>query len=140
MFFEEKHLERHYSTLLLLKTRGGSVGFFNLPLKIFTWTCIEPYFPLESPHCVKSVRIRSYSGPHFPAFGLNTIRYSVSLRIQSKCGKMQTRVTPNTHTFYAVPVINFFQVIIKLFSKLLTSRTTKTINTSSVKCSALRII
>ena len=22
-------------------------------------------------HCVKSVRIRSYSGPHFPAFGLN---------------------------------------------------------------------
>ena len=25
-------------------------------------------------HCVKSVRIRSYSGPHFPAFGLNTER------------------------------------------------------------------
>ena len=23
-------------------------------------------------HCVKNVRIRSYSGPHFPAFGLNT--------------------------------------------------------------------
>ena len=23
-------------------------------------------------HCVKSVRIRSFSGPHFPAFGLNT--------------------------------------------------------------------
>ena len=23
-------------------------------------------------HCVKSVRIRSYSGPYFPAFGLNT--------------------------------------------------------------------
>ena len=23
-------------------------------------------------HCVKSVRIRSYSSPHFPAFGLNT--------------------------------------------------------------------
>ena len=22
--------------------------------------------------CVKNVRIRSYSGPHFPAFGLNT--------------------------------------------------------------------
>ena len=29
-------------------------------------------------HCVKSVRIRSFSGPHFPAFGLNTERYSVS--------------------------------------------------------------
>ena len=23
-------------------------------------------------HCVKSVRIRSFSGPYFPAFGLNT--------------------------------------------------------------------
>ena len=23
-------------------------------------------------HCLKSVRIQSYSGPHFPAFGLNT--------------------------------------------------------------------
>ena len=23
-------------------------------------------------HCVKSVRIRGYSGPYFPAFGLNT--------------------------------------------------------------------
>ena len=26
-------------------------------------------------HCIKSVRIRSYSGPHFPTFGLNTERY-----------------------------------------------------------------
>ena len=29
-------------------------------------------------------------------------RYSVSLRIQSECGKMRTRITPNTDTFYAV--------------------------------------
>ena len=53
-------------------------------------------------HCVKSVRIRSYSGPNFPAFGLNTKRYYVSLRIQSKCWKMRTRITPKTDTFYAV--------------------------------------
>ena len=45
-------------------------------------------------HCVKSVRIRGYSA-HFSAFG-------VSLRIQSKCGKMRTRITPNTDTFYVV--------------------------------------
>ena len=32
-----------------------------------------------------------FSGPYFCAFGLNTERYSVSLRIQSKCGKMWTR-------------------------------------------------
>ena len=56
----------------------------------------------DSLHCVKSVRIRSYSGPHFPAFGLNTERYKVSLRIHSKCGKMRTKRTPNTYTFHAV--------------------------------------
>ena len=61
-------------------------------------------------HCVKSVRTRSYSGPHFPAFGLNTKRYEVSLCIQSKCGKMWTRIIPNTDTFYAV---NCFQNIIR---------------------------
>ena len=33
----------------------------------------------------------------FPAFGLNTERYGVSLRIQSEWGKMWTRKTPNTH-------------------------------------------
>ena len=27
---------------------------------------------------------------------------SVSLRIQSECGKMQTRITPSTDTFHAV--------------------------------------
>ena len=40
--------------------------------------------------------------PHFPVFGLNTERYEVSLRIQSKCGKMETRITPNTDPFCAV--------------------------------------
>ena len=56
-------------------------------------------------NCVKSVRIRSFSGPHFPAFGLNTERYGVygvSLRIQSKFGKMRTRKTPKTGTFHEV--------------------------------------
>ena len=54
--------------------------------------------------CVKSVRIRSYSGPHFPAFGLNTEEYGVSLRIQSECGEIQTRITPYTYTFHAVEI------------------------------------
>ena len=53
-------------------------------------------------HCVKCVRIRSYSGPYFPAFGLNTVRYPASLRIQSECEKIRTKITPNTDTFYAV--------------------------------------
>ena len=31
-------------------------------------------------HCVKSVRVRSYSGPYFPAFGLNAEKYEVRMR------------------------------------------------------------
>ena len=31
-----------------------------------------------------------FSGPYFPAFGLNTESYPVPLRILSKCGKIQT--------------------------------------------------
>ena len=51
-------------------------------------------------NCVKRGRIRSYSGPPFPAVGLNTERNGVSHRIQSGCGKMRTRITPNTSLFY----------------------------------------
>ena len=36
------------------------------------------------PHCVKSVHIRSYSGPYFPAFGLNNL--SVFSLNAGKCG------------------------------------------------------
>ena len=39
---------------------------------------------------VISIRIRSYSGPHFSAFGLNII-------FQSECGKIRTRINPNTY-------------------------------------------
>ena len=53
-------------------------------------------------HCVKIVRIQSFSGPNFPTFELNTEKYSLSFRIESKCGKIRTRKTPNTDTFYAV--------------------------------------
>ena len=30
---------------------------------------------LTAAHCVKSVSIQSYSGPHFPVLGLNTGKY-----------------------------------------------------------------
>ena len=49
-------------------------------------------------HCVKSVRIRSFSGPYFPAFELN----SACLRIQFEYEKIRTRKTQNTGTFHAV--------------------------------------
>ena len=57
--------------------------------------------------CVKYVHIRSFYGPYFPAFGLNTpTEYSVSLRISIKCGKIRNRKTLNTNTFHA-PIFYF---------------------------------
>ena len=61
--------------------------------RLIIWECIRMshyrkqmlvYEPLRRPgvlpylliiHCVKNVRIRSYSGPYFPAFELNTETY-----------------------------------------------------------------
>ena len=42
------------------------------------------------------------SGPYFPAFGLNTERYEVSLCIQSECGKIRTRNNSVFRHFHAV--------------------------------------
>ena len=67
-------------------------------------------------HYVKSVRIRSHSGPYLPAFRLNTERYGVSLRTQSECGKIRTRITANTDTFYVVRFITKRKVLIVLKS------------------------
>ena len=57
--------------------------------------------------------------PHFPAFGLNTERYSVSLRIQSECGKMRTRITLNTGTFYTVILFEKMVLNIAFFKDFL---------------------
>ena len=56
-------------------------------------------------HCVKLVRIRRYSCPHFLGFGLNMD--VVSFRIQSECEKIRTRITPKTDTFHALPTSKF---------------------------------
>ena len=53
---------------------------------------------------MNSACIWSFSGLYFPAFGLNTERYSVSFRIQSECGKIRTTKTQNTETFYVVAI------------------------------------
>ena len=55
----------------------------------------------KSTCCDKSVRIPSFCGPYFSAFGVNTETYGVSLHIQSECGKIWTRKTPNTESFNA---------------------------------------
>ena len=51
---------------------------------------------------MKSVRSWNFSGPYFPAFGLNMGTYSENLCIHFECGKMRTRKILNTNTFYVV--------------------------------------
>ena len=66
------------------------ICFFNFSHKVLSknYSCTTIGFRTEhvfNDHCVKSVRIRSYSIP-----------YSVLMR------EMQTKITPNTDTFRAV--------------------------------------
>ena len=48
---------------------------------------------------LKPVRIRGYSGPYFPAFGLNTERYSYLCLLSSNAGKYGPEETPYLDTF-----------------------------------------
>ena len=88
-----KFLNFHFSVVRIFDTMSWVI--FRFSLFFFQKT-------LSYRHCLEIVSIQSYSGPYFPAFGLNTEKYSISLRIQSECGKIRTRITPNTGTFYAV--------------------------------------
>ena len=54
---------------------------------------------LNDIHSVKSVRIRSFSGPHFTASGLNTPYLSV---FSPNGGKYEPEKTRNTDNFYGV--------------------------------------
>ena len=79
--FNEKYLN-----LKQAKTSGSLYIFSNCRYFSFIWIfCSESSFKSTSR---KSVRIRSFSGPYFPAFGLNAERYRVSLHIQTECGKI----------------------------------------------------
>ena len=72
--------------------------------------CLQDY-----EHCVKSAGIWGFTGPHFSAFGLITEIYRLNLSIQSECGKMRTRKTSNTNTFYAVELISADTNLDKIF-------------------------
>ena len=99
-----------FQYVLYVKNSGNLQIFITLTLKkvqpfgFFQFKVIYKSTTKDATvaHYVKNVRIRSYSGPYFPAFGLNTDRYGVSLRVQSECGKMRTRITPNTDIFHSV--------------------------------------
>ena len=57
---------------------------------------------MRSEHCINVVRFWSFSGLHFPAFGLNTDICRANLSIQYKRVEMQTRKDLNTDAFHAV--------------------------------------
>ena len=88
------------STFYLVKMTFSTGISWTLFHKMLFLKCPEKGINLKAIQCVKSVHIWSYFDPHFHAFGL--MQYSASLRIQSECCKMRTRITPNTETFYAV--------------------------------------
>ena len=113
ILFIELHFIIDFCHYWLICFQPSTVIFFstknNCKLrgwKKTTFRCWPPSEVIRAkvPYCVENVRVWSYSGPYFPAFPLKTERYSVSLCIQSKCGKIRTRITPNMDTFHAVPV------------------------------------
>ena len=64
-------------------------------------------------HRVKSVRIRSYSEPHFSQIRTEyvAIRSTEYPSVFSpNAGKMQTRITSNTATFHAVIISKYFSI------------------------------
>ena len=106
IFLSFKVIDYHYFATLFNKLK-------------FNFACdVQKIYDVENllqHHYVKSVRIRSFSGPYFSVFGLNKERYSASLGIHSKCEKIPTRKTPNTDNFHAVqswltpnPIVNTF--------------------------------
>ena len=75
-----------YFTPLIYHLFGIYFSYFFAVLLCFKFTFFS-FFSQEKNlcfcNCVKSVHIRSFSGPQFPAFGLNTERhspYSVQMR------------------------------------------------------------
>ena len=64
------------SILLAFFCKLCNVSQNSLFIERLRATGSDTYEEFEKSHCVKSVRIRSFSGSHFPVFGLNTKRYS----------------------------------------------------------------
>ena len=108
-----QHIE--YKALFLIGFLRSIQNSMDIKLLLY-WKLLLSCTAYRECHCVKSVHIRSHSGPHFSRIfpHLDWIRsdtehLSVSLRIspysvrmRKNAGKMRTRITPNTDSFYAV--------------------------------------
>ena len=66
-------------------------------------------------HCVKSVQIRSFSGPYSPVFGLNTERYQYLSVFSLNVGKFGLEKTLYLNTFHAMLVSCLTFIILQNF-------------------------
>ena len=73
-----KHLENLWFSDVFRGYRKGLVAWYGLRWIITAW---------------KVSKYGVISGPYIPAFGMNTERYELSLRIQSECGKIRLEIT-----------------------------------------------
>ena len=103
---------KKFNHSVITQTKNANPSKIISPIKLISTLVFQQN--LVANVLIESAGIRSFkSSLHFPAFGLNTEKYGVSFRIQSKCGKMWTRITPNSDTFYAVFRMESFRVKIK---------------------------
>ena len=75
--------------ILLSIVKVVSYCYCCFSFKICFWRQLETFHITST--VWKEFRYGVLSCPYFRAFGMNTERYFVSLRIQSECGKIQTR-------------------------------------------------
>ena len=107
-FFLEIFLSTKCFTFLLSQKKTTAIEsqiLIMLNMKTLDTRSQSPCIFFQYFNFVKSVRIWSFSGPHFSAFGLNTDRNEVSLHIQSGYWKIETKETPNTSTFHTVSTL-----------------------------------
>ena len=74
------------------------IGYFSI--LILFWKIVLLWVKTDTAWKVSKYGV--FSCPYFPAFGLNMERYSVSTRIQSKCGKIWNRKNSVFGRFHAV--------------------------------------
>ena len=89
---QQMQLTKNVKNGFLSKNYLYNVIFYQI-LMLFRLLKIS-YVPVE-PQCAKSVRIRSFSGPYFPAFGLNrrdTLYLSVFSPNAGKYGPEKSRI------------------------------------------------
>ena len=89
-------IERIIISIVTKITIVDKEGIYHLEIYFLTGNLILNFEVLQSELTVyitpwKVSKYGVFSGPYFLTFGLNTERYFVSLRSQSKCGKIRTR-------------------------------------------------